>query len=68
MTAEEKLERLRQGINTYLDGDAGFKVDVSFKENRLPHKYDRCIHSRYRWEGCEECTDNYLEELLRESA
>ena len=68
MTAEEKLERLRQGINKYLDGDAGFVVDVYFYQDHRPCKHDTCKHGRYRWEGCENCTDNYLEELLRESA
>lgn len=68
MNTEEKLEYLRNGIRKYLDGDAGFPVETFYTNPTSPSKHDKCKHGRYRWEGCEACTDDYLEELLRESA
>jgi hypothetical protein len=45
--------RLRKGITDYLHGD-------------YPRvkKTEQCKHSRYGFEGCENCIDDYFEQLL----
>ena len=66
MTCEEELERIKDGIRKYLDGDAGFVVSNPWRDDGVPSKHDKCEHDHYRWEGCTSCIDTYLEDLIRE--
>ena len=57
LEAADEIERLRKGIQNYLDGDYG----------RIEHfdtKHDQCPHKRFQWEGCENCIDDYFKKLL----
>jgi hypothetical protein len=50
---EAEIERLRKGITDYLHGD--------YSRTR---KNDKCKHGRYGFEGCENCIDDYFEQLM----
>jgi hypothetical protein len=47
-------ERLRKGIQDYLDGDYEPKVG----------KNDKCPHGQYGYETCEACVDEHFTRLL----
>jgi hypothetical protein len=52
---EAEIDRLRQGIQGYLDGDYG---------RRIPRKVDKCAHGLFGWESCENCIDAYFLALI----
>ena len=54
--AWDKLERLRAGIESYLQGNYPTAA-----------KNDKCKHDRYGFEGCENCIDEYFMQLLKET-
>lgn len=49
-----EIERLRAGIQNYLDGDYEPRVK----------KVDKCPHGRYGYEECGSCIDEYFTKLL----
>lgn len=53
-----EVERLREGIQNFIDGNWG---------TRLP-KTEKCPHGLYGWDACEGCADEYFIELLKGSA
>lgn len=48
-------QRLRKGIQDYLDGDYEPKVK----------KMEKCPHGLYGYEACENCIDKHFADLLR---
>lgn len=56
--AVREIERLRKGIQTYLDGDYGPPRDPKLG------KLGKCLHERYFYEGCENCIDEHFAALL----
>jgi hypothetical protein len=55
--AAAEIRRLRQGIEDYLAGDYG-------RDKYFPTKHHKCPHNLFRWEGCENCIDDYFKALL----
>ena len=51
---QKEVERLRNGIQNYLDGDYEPKVK----------KIDKCPHGQYGYEACEVCIENHFAALL----
>lgn len=51
----DEIERLRKGIQSYLDGDS---------QPYFETKHDKCPHGRFQWEDCGTCTDEYFARLL----
>jgi hypothetical protein len=51
---EAEIERLRAGIQAFLDGDWEPKVK----------KMDKCPHGQYGYESCEACIEIWFEHLL----
>lgn len=54
--AADEIERLRAGIQAYLDGEYGYQ----FKGSKLL----KCPHGQFRHETCEGCIDEHFTELL----
>ena len=54
----DEIERLRKGIQDYLDGNFG---------PDLPTKHDTCPHKRFGWEDCGQCIDEHFTALLSNS-
>ena len=52
---QAEIERLRKGIQDYLDGSFG---------PDFPTKHDKCPHGRFGWEDCGNCIDEYFTALL----
>ena len=52
--AAKEIERLRTGIQNYLDGDYEPKIK----------KIDKCHHGVYGYEACENCIDEHFSRLL----
>jgi len=50
-----ELNRLRKGIQDYLDGNFG---------PDFPTKYDTCPHKKFGWEDCGQCIDEHFTTLL----
>jgi len=53
-----EAERLRKGIQDYLDGNYG---------RNIPNKVDTCEHRLFKWEACENCIDAHFLRLLGDS-
>jgi hypothetical protein len=53
--AADEIERLRKGIQDYLDGSA---------IPRPARKVDTCAHGKFGWEACEQCIDEYFQRVL----
>lgn len=53
-----EIERLRKGIQDYLDGNYEPKVG----------KIEKCPHGVYGYEVCENCIDKHFADLLRGNA
>lgn len=51
-----EIERLRKGIQDYLDGNYGFDYRGS--------KTMQCPHGAYRHEICGQCTDEHFSQLI----
>jgi len=56
--AAAEIERLRNGIKKVLN------EGVQKTEGPYSPKNNKCKHGRYGYEGCDNCTDEFLEELL----
>lgn len=54
-TSEAKVERLRKGIQDYLDGNY---------ENPRKHRPEPCKHNSLWYHGCEFCIDEHLQGVL----
>lgn len=52
--AADEIERLRKGIQDYLDDDYEPKVK----------KIEKCHHGVYGYEACENCIDEHFAKLL----
>ena len=52
--AEAEVNRLRNGIQKYLDGD--YPCPASHE----------CPHNLYRWEECSQCDDMYFSALIKD--
>jgi hypothetical protein len=52
--AADVIERLRKGIQDYLDGDYEPKI----------RKMDKCQHGLYGYEHCENCSDEHFARVL----
>jgi hypothetical protein len=52
--AAREIERLRKGIQDYLDGDYEPKIT----------KMDKCQHGLYGYEHCENCSDEHFARVL----
>ncbi len=52
-----EVERLRDGIQAYIDGDYG-------RSSLFRTKQDVCHHGRFAWESCEPCIDEYFSKLI----
>lgn len=50
-----EIERLRKGIQNYLDGDY---------EPKIIGKVNKCPHGKFKWEACENCIDEHFTKLL----
>jgi hypothetical protein len=55
----EEIARLRNGITKVLS------EGVQKTEGPYSPKNNKCKHERYGYEGCSDCTDEFLEELIR---
>lgn len=53
----DEIERLRAGIQSYIDGNYG--RDQYFKT-----KHDQCPHGRFGWEPCDNCIDDHFSKLI----
>jgi hypothetical protein len=53
-----EMERLRTGIQDYLDGNYG-------RDQHFKTKHDKCPHNLFGWETCENCIDAYFTALLK---
>jgi hypothetical protein len=51
----QEVERLRKGIQDYLDGNFG---------PDFPTKHDTCPHKKFGWEDCGQCIDEHFTALL----
>ena len=51
--AADEIERLRKGIQDYLDGDYG-------RQQYFKTKHDKCPHGLFGWESCENCIDAHF--------
>lgn len=54
----QEAERLRSGIQQYLDGNFG---------PAFPTKHDQCPHGKFGWEDCGNCIDEHFSRLLGET-
>jgi hypothetical protein len=52
--AQAEIERLRSGIQAFLDGDYEPKVK----------KADKCSHGQYGYESCEACIEIWFQHVL----
>ncbi len=50
-------ERLRDGIQRYIDGNYG-------RGKYFETKHDTCPHGQFSWQACEPCIDEYFSELI----
>ena len=55
----KEIERLRKGIQDYIEGGA--------PDRGIRHKVETCRHGKFGWEACEACIDAYFEALLRDA-
>src|SRR5687768_6225016 len=56
-SAADEIERLRAGIQDYLDGGCD--------RPGIARKVDKCPHGRFGWEACEGCIDEHFAKVLR---
>jgi len=61
---EAERDRLRDGIQAFLDGDVERPVKTVFRADGMASKHDLCPHGVPMYEGCEGCADVYFEALL----
>lgn len=61
---EAERDRLRDGIQAFLDGDVQRPVATVFRADGKPSKHDTCPHGVPMYEECEGCADVYFEALL----
>jgi len=54
--AADEIERLRKGIQDYIDGTK--------PDRDIVHKNDVCAHAKFSWEPCEQCIDEYFTKVL----
>ena len=60
-----EADRLRAGIEAFLNGDAETMPRAKiWRKDGVPSKHDQCPHDQYMWEGCEACADEYFQWLL----
>lgn len=52
-----EIDRLRKGIQDYLDGNYG-------RSKHFKSKHDKCPHGLFSWEACENCIDEHFTALL----
>lgn len=63
---EAERDRLRDGIQAFLDGDVERPVKTVFRADGKPSKQDLCPHGVPMYEGYEGCADAYFEALLNQ--
>lgn len=56
-SAADEIDRLRKGIQDYLDGDYG-------RDKHFETKHDICPHGHFSWESCEPCIDEHFTAVL----
>ena len=67
MGAEQTVEKLRQGIQAYLDGDYDNPASHRY-DNLSLNKYSGCEHGEPYYKECTICDDAYFSKLLEDSA
>jgi hypothetical protein len=60
MDFSKEVERLRKGIQDYLDGNY-----VSPRSFRSQGAQTKCPHGMYYWDTCENCIDEHFLKVLR---
>ena len=66
-SAEQTVEKLRQGIQAYLDGDYDNPASHRY-DNLSLNKYSGCEHGEPYYKECTICDDAYFSKLLEDSA
>jgi hypothetical protein len=57
--AANEIERLRKGIQDYLDGNY-----ANPRDGRADGPQTRCPHGMFYWDTCENCIDEHFAKLL----
>ena len=60
--AAEEIERLRKGIQDYLDGNY-----LHPRSYRVEGPQTRCPHGINYWDACEDCIDEHFQKLLTQT-
>ena len=60
LAALDEIERLRAGIQALIEGSPQWQPALHEQSRRL----GKCIHDRWDYDGCDCCTDEYLQLLL----
>lgn len=61
IAAEDERQKLRQGIQDYLDGNYEGPHSGRAKDPRY-----KCRHDRPYWEACDSCIDEHFADLLED--
>ncbi len=65
MDWQAEAERLRLGIEAFIDGSANtMPRDTIWRKDGVHSKHDKCPHGQWMYNGCENCADVYFQRLL----
>ena len=62
----EEVERLRDVLTKISDGNIAPVIGERWAKDGTPSKHDKCIHSRYIWEDCDQCLSDFARQALGE--
>jgi len=66
LEAADRIEKLEAALRAIVDEEVPREVAISYRDDGIPSKHDKCAHHEWMYNHCSYCIMEYAEKKLGE--